>query len=159
MRNTARRGFTLLEILLAISIAVMVITVAVPSVSGVLAERRMKKSFEAFNKLAREAQRSSMKERLTYRIRFQPGMLVLERADVGELEAGENRPDTVLPVTDGESFDLTLPAALIPNPPAEWTFWPNGTCEPAIITYRGESGDWQAVYDALTGLPEFRTDI
>ncbi len=159
MKNTSRCGFTLLEMLLAVFIAVMVITVAVPSVSGVLAEQRMKRSFEAFNRFVRKAQEFSMKERMTYRIRFETRSIALEPADVGGISEAENPPDMVLPLKRDERLDLRLPAALIPDPPAEWTFWPNGTCEPAVVTYHGPNGDWQAAYDPLTGIPEFRTDI
>ncbi len=100
-----------------------------------------------------------MQERLMYRIRFQAESLILEPANIGEVSAGENLPGMVLSVKQDESFDLRLPAALIPDPPAEWTFWPNGTCEPAIVIYHGANGNWQATYDPLTGIPEFRTDI
>jgi prepilin-type N-terminal cleavage/methylation domain-containing protein len=159
MRNTSSHGFTLLEMLLAVFIAVMVITIAVPSVSGVLAEQRMKRSFETFDELVRKAQELSMKERVTYQIKFHAESLVLEPADIGDFSQGENPPEVALSVKQEENFDLQLPASLIPDPPPEWTFWPNGTCEPAIITYRGSHGDWRATYDPLTAIPDFRTDI
>ena len=159
MRNTSRRGFTLLEMLLAIFLGAMVITIAVPSVSGVLAEKRMKRSFDAFNELVRTAQEISMKERLTYRIKFRAESIVLEPADVGDFSVDENPTGIVFSVKQDESFDLQLPAALISDPPPEWTFWPNGTCEPAIVIYHGANGNWQATYDPLTGIPDFRTDI
>ena len=159
MRNTPSRGFTLLEMLLAVFIAVMVITIAVPSVSGVLAEQRMKRSFVAFDKLVRKAQELSTKERVTFRIRFQADSLVLEPADIGDFSPGENPSDVELSVKQEENYDLQLPASLIPDPPPEWTFWPSGTCEPAIITYRGPHGNWRGTYDPLTAIPDFRTDI
>jgi hypothetical protein len=36
------------------------------------------------------------------------------------------------------------------KPPAEWTFWPNGVCEPVVVSYKGPAGRWQARFDPLT---------
>jgi prepilin-type N-terminal cleavage/methylation domain-containing protein len=157
-----RDGFTLLEILLAVFISLMVVTIAVPSVSGLLAEQRMKRSFEAFDALVQDARRLSVKERRAYRIVWGPGALTLEPADVGEWEEDDdsNETETVeLQIGEDEEFAINFPAALLPSPPAEWVFWPNGTCEPAVITFNGPSGNWQATYHPLTGNPEFRTDL
>lgn len=154
-----RDGFTLLEILLAVFIAVMVVTLAVPSLSGVLQEQRMKQSFEAFDTLVQEARHRSLKERRAYRIVWEKGALTLEAADVGEWEEGNETESVEFQIGEDEEFAVQFPAALLPSPPAEWVFWPNGTCEPAVITYTGPSGNWQAIYNPLTGNPDFRTDL
>src|SRR4051812_33552559 len=46
-----RDGFTLLEICLVVAIIVMVALIAVPSVSGVFAEERLRRSYDALDSL------------------------------------------------------------------------------------------------------------
>ncbi len=46
--------------------------------------------------------------------------------------------------------ELILPAALTKNPPAIWTFWPTGTCEPATVICHVPGAAWTATYDPLT---------
>ena len=52
-----RAAFTLLELMLAISITIVVLLVAVPSVRGYVAEQRLRETFEKFDALARKAMR------------------------------------------------------------------------------------------------------
>jgi hypothetical protein len=54
----------------------------------------------------------------------------------------------------GDILKLTLPAALTKNPPAEWIFWPSGTCEPAVVEFSGRDGSWSARYSALSARAE-----
>ena len=154
-----RNGFTLLEILLAVFIAAMVVLIAVPSVTGVLEELRMKRSFEAFNKLVEEARLRSVNERRSYRIVWGKGVLTVEPADVGGLETDDNLEIVELRTSKDEEFAIQFPAALVPSPPPVWVFWPNGTCEPAVVAHTGRSGNWVAIYNPLTGRPDFRTDL
>jgi hypothetical protein len=58
------------------------------------------------------------------------------------------------PLGRGERVTIVLPAALVKNPPGQWTFWPSGICEPALIEYHGPGGTWLARYPALTARPE-----
>jgi hypothetical protein len=54
-----------------------------------------------------------------------------------------------LSIGKDEFFVVERVAALTKNPPAEWTFWPDGTCEPVIISYRGPAGRWRVSFDAM----------
>jgi hypothetical protein len=54
----------------------------------------------------------------------------------------------------GSTLKLSLPVALAEKYPAEWIFWPSGTCEPAIVRFQGPAGSWTANYSPLTGRPE-----
>jgi hypothetical protein len=54
----------------------------------------------------------------------------------------------------GDVLKLSLPAALTNKHPAEWIFWPSGTCEPAIVQFSGRSGSWAADYAPLTALAQ-----
>src|SRR2546430_12454270 len=53
------RAFTLIEIALSIFILLLLLLLAVPSLTGVIASRRVKKNFDSFHQLLRPAQESS----------------------------------------------------------------------------------------------------
>ena len=62
------RGFTLVEIVLAVFILMLLLALAVPSLTGVLADRQLKRSLDGFNNLVRHAQERSVAERRAYLI-------------------------------------------------------------------------------------------
>ena len=145
-------GFTLVELAIAIFILVIILMLAIPSLNGVMADRRLRKSLDAFNGIVRQAQERSIAERRPYIIIWREGKIGL-RAE--GLKPGEDRaPVALLKLTKDESVKFAFPAALMEDPPAEWIFWPSGNCEPAVVTYRGRNGGWTANYSALTARPE-----
>ncbi len=147
-----REAFTLVEIAIAVFIMLMLLLIAVPSLSGVLADHRLRRSLDELNGLVRQARERSVAEHRPYLIVWQKDNLAL-RAET--FAKGEKRkPVATLPVDRGEAFTLTLPAALVKKTPGEWIFWPSGTCEPAIVGFKGKEGRWNARYSPLTGEPE-----
>jgi len=144
-----RAGFTLLEICIALFIALLVITMAVPSVLSLLAEQRLKTSFEAFDGWVRKAREKSIAERRAYALVWEEDGIALitpERRDTDDPEALPER----LVFAEGESFKISRPSALMKEPPGEWVFWRSGLCEEAEISYAGASGSWRVHYDPLT---------
>lgn len=143
-----RRGFTLLEICLAIMVGLFLVTMAVPSVSGLLEERRAMQSFEALDALVQEAHARSLTERRAFLLAWETERIVLRP----EQPAGkdEKRGLGEIPTSRENGYTVEFPAALVKNPAPVWTFWPSGTCEPAIVRYQGEHGAWLARYDPLT---------
>ena len=137
---------------LAIFILLLILVLAVPSFSGVIANRRLKQSLDAFNDLVRQAQTLSVTERRPYLIvGSKKNVLVLPEAFAEDEESkakAEFRPSR------GSTLRLSLPVALAEKYPAEWIFWPSGTCEPAIVRFQGPAGSWTANYSPLTGRPE-----
>jgi type II secretory pathway pseudopilin PulG len=148
------RAFTLIEIALSIFILMLLLMLAVPSLSGVIANRRLKQSLDSFNQLVRQAQERSVTERRAYLIVWGKSSVLL-RPEVFTKDE-EEKPTAVLRLPKGSWIKVSLPAALIGKPPAEWIFWPSGTCEPAIVQFRGPAGTWTADYSPLTAQPELR---
>ena len=142
----------MIEIAIAVAIMVLIMMLAVPSISGVIADRRLRRSLDELNSLVRKAQEQSGLERRAYLIAWDDKQLVLrpESLNRGESDA----PTAVLRLERGDAFVLELPAALTDEPPAEWIFWPSGTCEPAVVKFKGVNGSWTARYSSLTGRPE-----
>lgn len=136
-----RAAFTLLEICLTLLIGMVLIMLAVPSVAGMLAEQRLHETWDRFEQLANTARMRSVKDQRPYRLVWDNHRITL-KADRDELES--------LEMTNDETYELVRIAALIEPAPKEWTFWPNGACEPVIVRYHGHAGRWQVRFDALS---------
>jgi Tfp pilus assembly protein FimT len=146
------RGFTLVEIVLAVFILILLLGLAVPSLTGVLADRQLKRSLDEFNNLVRCAQERSVAERRPYLIVWSKKKVVARPEVFAANE--EVRATAELALDRGDVLKLSLPAALTNKYPAEWIFWPSGTCEPAIVQFYGRSGSWAANYAPLTARAE-----
>ncbi len=146
------RGFTLIEIAISVFILMIIMLLAIPSVSGVLADRRLQRSLDAMNDIVRQAQDHAVHERRTYLIVWQKNAVILrpEAIDKGESET----PIATLALDKGHAYLLRLPAALEKNPLSQWIFWPSGTCEPANVSFKSPNGSWEVNYSPLTVRPE-----
>jgi type II secretion system protein H len=155
-RNISRmrrdNGFTLVEMVIAIVILLLALVLVVPSLTGVMADRRLRRSLDGLNSLVRQAQERSISEGRPYLIVWRGKQFAL-RAE--GLHKGEES-GAVATMTWGkaDSFTLSFPAAIDEDPPSAWIFWPSGNCEPAVVSYRGPDGGWTAKYSALTARAE-----
>ena len=145
-------AFTLIEIALSIFILMLLLMLAVPSLSGVFASRRLKLSLDGFNNLVQQAQERSVTERRPYLIVWTKAGVLLRPEVFAEDE--EAKPTAELRLSKGNVLKLWLPAALADKHPWEWIFWPSGNCEPATVQFRGPAGVWTANYSPLTAQPE-----
>ena len=146
------RGFTLVEIALSIFILMLLLMLAVPSLTGVVASRRLKQSLDGFNDLVRQAHERSMTERRPYLIVWAKNSVLVRPESFAKDE--DAKPAAVFPLSKGTLLKLSLPAALTANYPPEWIFWPSGNCEPASVQFRGPAGSWTANYSSLTAQAE-----
>ncbi|MGB9474731.1 MAG: prepilin-type N-terminal cleavage/methylation domain-containing protein [Candidatus Udaeobacter sp.] len=146
------RGFTLIEIALSIFILLLLLVLAVPSLTGVIANRRLKQSLDDFNSLVREAQTRSVTERRPYLIVWAKNNVAVRPEAFAEDE--EVKAKAEFRPRKGSTLRLSLPVALADKYPPEWIFWPSGTCEPATVRFQGAAGSWTANYSPLTGRPE-----
>ncbi len=143
-----RHGFTLLEIIIALVIGLMLVTLAVPGVQGLLREQDLKRTFESFDELVHRAQVRSVTEGRAFRIVFDETGATLQVSD--NREGDEEAEDERYALTDKETLTIDRFAALVKEPLAEWPFWRSGTCEPVKISYSGPAGSWLVQYDPLT---------
>lgn len=153
MRN--RRGFTLVEIVIAIFILLLLILLAVPSLNGVLADKRLHRSLNRFNELVREAHERSLAEHRAYLIVWNDTFISLQPAAFMKTE--EHQPIDAIPINRHEQWGLELPAALVKKVPPEWIFWESGVCEPARVRFASNDGTWTADYSPLSGQGELTT--
>jgi type II secretory pathway pseudopilin PulG len=146
------RGFTLIEIVLAVFILMLLLLLAVPSLNGVLANKRLQRSLNRFNDLVHQAQGRSVTERRPYLIVWSKDTVSLRPETLEKGEAVKLAAEFHL--GRGDAMELLLPAALTKKHPAEWIFWPSGTCEPATVQFKGLAGSWTASYSPLSARPE-----
>ena len=141
-----------MEIVLAIVILMLVLLLAVPSVSGVLADRRLRQSLDAFNTLVSQARERSVVEHRPFLVVI--GDKAIEVRPEVFTKDDDPGPVAQLPLNQRDSIKLTFPAALAKDPPPEWIFWPAGVCEPAVVDFSGRNGRWTASYSALSPQPD-----
>ena len=142
------QAFTLIEIVISVFILMLLIMLAVPSVTGVVADRRLRHSLDSFHGLVYQAQERSIAEHRPYLLVWTKDSVELRPEN--SLKGDDPKPAGTLPLARGESLQLTLPFALMKDPPAQWIFWPSGICEPANVKYTGRDGTWTASYSPLS---------
>ncbi|RYD77999.1 MAG: hypothetical protein EOP84_14825 [Verrucomicrobiaceae bacterium] len=142
-------GFTLFEICLAIMIGLLIVSISVPSIQGVIAERNLMESFERFDELARKAQNRAVSERRTFVMIWEDQAVSVRPLEPGAEDRGVEMER--MDLGEGETLFIERPAALEKKPDAQWAFWRSGLCEPAIVAYEGPAGTWKVEYNALTG--------
>jgi type II secretion system protein H len=145
-------GFTLIEIVLSVGIMMVLLMLAVPSMNGLMADRRLRQSLDRFNDLAHQAQQKSITEHRAYLVAWTTNGVELRPETLLDTDGPD--PAARLAIGRGESYSLALPFALIKDPPPEWIFWPSGTCEPAEVTFKSSNGTWKASYSPLTAQAE-----
>src|SRR3982074_2547018 len=109
MRRRIHRtgGFTLVELAIAVVIMVVLMMLAVPSMNGVLADRRLRRSLDGFNAIVREAQERSVLERRPYLIIWHEGKVGLRPEGLAKGEDG--KPIVKLKLARDESFKISFP--------------------------------------------------
>jgi len=149
---SSKAGFTLLEVSLAILIALLIMAIAIPSLTGAMGKSKAQDSFLAFDEMVQEARSRAMQEERNYVIVWGRDKIVLVRPEEPASRA-ESEGVSQWNIQKNETLELHLPAALTPKgatPDAIWTFWVNGVCEPAEIRYKGAAGAWTAAYNPFT---------
>jgi prepilin-type N-terminal cleavage/methylation domain-containing protein len=145
-------AFTLIEIVIVVFILLLLLMLAVPSLTGVLADRRLRRSLDGFNNLVNQARERSVAEHRAYLLVVK--MKTIEVRPEVFVKGDESTPTAQLQLARTDGVKLTLPAALTKDPPAEWIFWPSGTCEPAAVQFISRDGTWTANYSALSARPQ-----
>src|SRR5437667_8383825 len=100
-------GFTLVEIIIAVFIALLLVTLAVPSLNGVLADKRLHSSLDRFNDLVRQAHERSLAEHRAYLIVWDDANIHLQPAAFLKTEPHE--PIDTMPITRREQWQREFP--------------------------------------------------
>jgi type II secretory pathway pseudopilin PulG len=152
--SNRHNAFTLLEICLALFIGLLLVSLVVPSVAGVVAEQRLKHSFEDFDAFVQTVKLMSVRNHRAHRMIWDDKGITIEPPESAARIPGgsekEASPVERFTFQKGEAFTVERTAALSDEPAGEWVFWANGICEPASIAFTGRDGNWTVRYDPLT---------
>src|SRR5437773_12522422 len=85
-----KRGFTLVEVIIAVFILLLLLTLAVPSLNGVLADKRLHRSVDRCNELVRRVHVGSLAEHRVYLIVWYDVQISLELAAFLKTEPHES---------------------------------------------------------------------
>ena len=148
-------GFTLLEISLAVVIGLMMLSLALPSMRGLFAEQRLRERMEQFEEFVRRAADLARTSKMEVRLRWEAGgVRIVPEQDLQE--EGAVRPEgwDFFTLDKEEVLELARTAARDPMALAEWSFWPEGICEPVELAYTGPGGSWELRFGALLAEPD-----
>ena len=115
-----QRGFTLVEIIIAVFILLLLLTLAVPSLNGVLADKRLHRSLDRFNELVRRAHERSLAEHRAYLIVWNDVQISLQ--PTAFLKTEPHQPIDTIAIAHQEKWQIELPTALSKKAPTEWIF-------------------------------------
>ncbi|MDB6006782.1 MAG: hypothetical protein JWR15_3769 [Prosthecobacter sp.] len=128
------RGFTLLEIIVAMSLTLLIIGIAIPNVSGVIAEDKLRRAAAVIETTARQNMLQALNSQQTVR-------MVLSAVAFGTTDEFSGM---LLVRRFGES------AFRKPKRGEAWEFSPSGICEPIEVRISGPAGQIEMGFDPLT---------
>lgn len=129
-----RSAFTLIELILAMTITILVIGVATLSISGVRDEDRLRRAAAVIETSARENLLRALNTQQTVRLQLTAGAFNMGEDFGGMLQVkrfGEN-------------------AFRAPKKGEAWEFSPTGICEPIEVRITGVAGVIELAFDPLT---------
>src|SRR2546430_13511820 len=111
------RAFTLIEIIIAVAILTVILLMAVPSFSGVFADRKLRASLDGFNNLVRQAQERSVSEHRAYLIVWGDKDVIVEPEAFAKDE--EKKAVAAFALANERELTATLPAVFTSKPTEE----------------------------------------
>src|SRR5215212_1251445 len=100
------RAFTLLEIIIAVAILMLLLVVAVPSISGVISDRRLRASLDTFTALVNQARDRCITEHRPYLLVWHDDTVELRPEAFAKGE--EKRPLATMKLANGEAIQLNF---------------------------------------------------
>lgn len=155
----AERGqmlaFTILEIVIVLSIVTLLVAAAVPEVSGLLLAEKLKAPARQLEAMAITARCNALAEQKPYQIVLQPYGFRLERINVGK----SNDVLSDFQMSEDVTFELaTWPEEVWSRPRNHlWYFPPTGLCEPIRVMFRKDDSYFAQKYSAVTGWDQEET--
>ncbi|WP_395744266.1 Tfp pilus assembly protein FimT/FimU [Prosthecobacter sp.] len=133
-RGSRRAGFTLIEVIMAMSIILLVIGVAVLSISGVRAEDKLRRAAAMIETTARQNLLEALNSQRIVRMEL----------SAGAFGAGDEFSGMLQVRRVGESVFRK------PRRGEAWEFSPTGICEPIEVRISGPAGQIEIGFDPLT---------
>ena len=130
-RPTKLSGFTLLEVCVALTIAMLILGVSVMGITGVQEEQRLRESAASIEATARDALLDAIAHHRPVQLGLDGALGGMEGGNVEVKRHGENKYRA-------------------PKAGEVWEFSPSGVCEPIEIRVTSTSGVIEMGFDPLT---------
>jgi len=127
------RGFTLLEVCIALTIAMLILGVSVLGITGVQDEQRLRETASAIESSARDALLDAIARHRPVHLGLDGG---LPGTEGGSIEVKRHGEDKFREPRDGEV----------------WEFSPTGVCEPIEVRVTTATGIIELGFDPLTAV-------
>lgn len=127
------QGFTLLEVCIALTIAMLILGVSVMGITGVQEEQRLRESAAAIESSARDALLDAIAHHRPIHLGLDGG---LPGTDGGSIEVKRHGEEKFRQPRDGEV----------------WEFSPTGVCEPIEVRVTTSTGIIELGFDPLTAV-------
>lgn len=134
IRHSRASGFTLLELIMAMTITILVIGVAVLSISGVRDEDKLRRAAAIIETTARQNLLQALNRQQTVRMELTAGAFGTSAEFSGMLQVRRFGEGTFRAPKRGEV----------------WEFSPTGICEPLEVRISGVAGQIEIGFDPLT---------
>jgi prepilin-type N-terminal cleavage/methylation domain-containing protein len=133
-RHSRAAGFTLLEIIVAMSITLLIIGIATVSISGVRAEDKLRRAAAMIETTARQNMQQALNSQQTVRMELTAGAFGTSDEFSGMLQVRRVGEKVYRKPARGEA----------------WEFSPSGICEPIEVRIIGPAGLIEIGFDPLT---------
>lgn len=151
------RGFTLLEIGIVLFILMMLVGIAIPMISSLIAEERLREHARALLLYARTARRLAVSENRPYEILFSEHGFLLQP----HLAAGTGNGDVVsshdLGKEDTYSLERWGDEEFTKPVDQTWIFQPEGICEPIRVHFQDRKNWIEIGFNPLTARAQEET--
>lgn len=133
--HSCATGFTLLEIIVAMTLTMMIIGIATVSISGVRAEDKLRRAAAMIETTARQNMLQALNSQQTVRMELSAGAFGATDEFSGMLQVRRYGETAFRKPRRGEA----------------WEFSPSGICEPIEVRISGPAGQIEIGFDPLTG--------
>jgi len=155
--KAASAGFTILEVVIVLSITVLMIGAAAPALTGMVGAEQLKAPARSLEAMAITARCNALAEQRPYQIVLTPKGFHLER--------GNDKPGTKPLASFTFSKSISFEMAhwpeekwLKPNRYV-WYFAPSGLCDPIRVMFRKGDSYFSQKYSAITGWDQEETSF
>jgi type II secretory pathway pseudopilin PulG len=151
--KSSHSAFTLLEVIIAISVAMFVVGISALSITGMKDEHRLHQMASLLETTARDALLRAVTDYRVIQVEISPDSITAPTAsasDAGEEHALEGSIEIK---RHGER------AFRKPKNGEVWEFSPTGICEPMELRVRNQTGSIEIAFDPLTGIAKRKSVI
>lgn len=149
VRHAATGAFTILEVVIVLSITVLMIGAAAPALTGMVRAEQLKSPARNLEAMAITARCNALAEQRPYQIIITPKGFHLERAD----EKPGVKPLASFSFSESINFEMAHwpdEKWMKPNRYV-WYFAPSGLCDPIRVMFRKGDSYFSQKYSAITG--------